>query len=102
MFHQGRFNAGIFTQAVWGNAKSTGFFYGISTARSATTGLPTYDPGGSLMNVSAGLLWSFDVAKDWIVVGNLEARRLQNDVAVSPLVKRKPNYDVTAGIAHRF
>lgn len=102
VFHQGRFNAGVFTQAIWGNAKSTGSFYGISPALSATTGLQTYDPGSGLVNVSGGVLWSFDVAKDWIVVGNLEARRLQSNVAGSPLVERKSNYYVTAGIAYRF
>ena len=34
--------------------------------------------------------------------GVLEARRLQGDVAKSPLVERRSNYYATAGIAYRF
>lgn len=102
VFQQGRFNAGVFSQAMWANAKSAGSFYGISQALSGTTRLSAYDPGSGVVNISAGLLWSFDVNKEWIVVGNLEARRLQGSFASSPLVERKSNYYATVGIAYRF
>lgn len=102
VFQQGRFSAGIFTQALWANAKSADSFYGITPALSGPTRLPAFNPGSGLVNVSGGLLWSFDVSKQWIVVGNLEARRLQGDVAGSPLVERRSNYYATAGIAYRF
>ncbi len=102
VFQQGRFGAGVFTQAMWANAKSANSFYGITPALSGPTRLPAFDPGSGWAYVSGGLLWSFDVSKQWIAVGNLEARRLQGDVAGSPLVERRSNYYATAGIAYRF
>ena len=102
MFQQGRFSAGIFTQALWANAKSANTFYGVTPALSGPTRLPAFDPGSGWAYASAGLLWSFDVSKQWIVVGNLEARRLQSNVASSPLAERRSNYYAAAGIAYRF
>ncbi len=102
VFQQGRFSAGIFTQALWANAKSANTFYGVTPALSGPTRLPAFDPGSGWAYASAGLLWSFDVSKQWIVVGNLEARRLQSNVASSPLAERRSNYYAAAGIAYRF
>jgi outer membrane scaffolding protein for murein synthesis (MipA/OmpV family) len=36
------------------------------------------------------------------VVGSVEARRLHDDAARSPLVERASNYYASAGIAYRF
>ena len=49
-----------------------------------------------------GLLWSVDLTRNWIVVGSMEARRLQGDAARSPLTERTSNYYVSAGIAYHF
>jgi outer membrane protein len=102
IFHSGRVSAGVFTQATWANAKSTGSFYGITPQQSVGTGLPAYGAGSGLLFASVGLLWSVDLTKSWIVVGNMEARRLQGDAAQSPLAERASNYYLTAGLAYRF
>ena len=102
VFRGGRVGAGIFTQATWANAKSSGSLYGITPQQSAITGLPTYTSGSGLLFASFGLLWSVDVSQTWIVVGSVESRRLQGDAARSPLVERKSNYYASAGLAYRF
>jgi len=102
VFQQGRFKAGVFTQAVWANAKSTDTYYGITPALAGPTGLPAFRPGSGWMHTSAGVLWSFDLSGKWLAVGNLEARRLSGDAADSPLVQRKSNYYATVGLAYRF
>jgi outer membrane scaffolding protein for murein synthesis (MipA/OmpV family) len=102
IFQSGRLGAGVFTQATWANAKSTGSFYGITPQQSAVTGLPAYGTGSGLLFVSAGLLWSFDLARNWVAVGNFEARHLQGDARRSPLVERSTNYSAAAGVAYRF
>jgi outer membrane scaffolding protein for murein synthesis (MipA/OmpV family) len=102
VFQEGRFGAGVFAQALWANAKSADTFYGITPALSGPVRLPLSNPGSGWMNTSVGLLWSFDMNKQWVVVGNLEARRLQGGVAGGPLVERKSNYYATAGLAYRF
>jgi outer membrane scaffolding protein for murein synthesis (MipA/OmpV family) len=102
VFQQGRFKAGVFTQAVWANAKSTDSFYGITPALSGPTRLPAFQPGSGWLNTSVGVLWSFDLSKKWLAVGNLEARRLNGDAADSPLVQRKSGYYAAAGLGYRF
>ena len=98
----GRVAAGLFTQATWANAKSTGTAYDITPPQSAASGLPTYRTAGGRLFASAGVLWSVDLAPDWIVVGSMESRRLQGDAARSPLVERRSNYYASSGIAYRF
>jgi MipA family protein len=102
VFQSGGFSAGIVGQATWANAKSTGSLYGITAQQAATTGLPAFEAGGGLLAGSLGLIWSFDLASQWVLVGNLEGRRLQGDAARSPLTERRSNYYATVGLAYRF
>ncbi len=102
VYRGGPLAAGVFTQATWANAKSTGAYYGIEPQQSATTGLPVFSAGSGWLFASFGVLWSFDLSRDWIVVGNLEARRLHGDAAHSPLAERVSNHSLSAGIAYRF
>lgn len=102
VFQGGRFSAGVFGQAVWADAKATRTFYGIAPQQSAATGLPGFQPGSGWLSTSAGFLWSVDVSPKWIVVGSLEHRRLRGDAARSPLVERRSNNYVSAGVAYRF
>jgi outer membrane scaffolding protein for murein synthesis (MipA/OmpV family) len=102
VFHGGPVSAGVFTQATWADAKSTRALYGIGPQQAAITGLPGFQPGGGLLYSSFGLLWSVDLNPKWVVVGNLERRRLSGDVAHSPLVERSSNGYVSAGIAYRY
>jgi len=74
----------------------------MTPALSVPAPLPAFNPCSGWVNTSVGLLWSFDVSKPWIAVGNLEARRLQGGVASSPLVERRSNYYATAGLAYWF
>jgi MipA family protein len=102
VYRGGPVAAGLFAQATWANAKSAGSFYGITSQQSAATGLPAFGAGSGWLYGSAGLLWSIDLSRDWILVGSVEARRLQGDAAHSPLAERSSNYFVSAGIAYRF
>jgi outer membrane protein len=102
IYRSGRVAAGIFTQATWASAKSAGSFYGITPLQATATGLPTFSAGSGWLFSSAGLLWSVDLTPNWIVVGSLEARRLQGDAARSPLAERASNYYMSAGIAYHF
>ena len=102
VYRSGRVAAGIFTQVTWANAKSAGSFYGITPPQSAATGLPAFGAGSGWLFGSVGLLWSVDLTPDWIVVGSMEARRLQGDAARSPLAERASNYYLSAGIAYHF
>jgi outer membrane protein len=102
VFQSGRFAAGVFTQAIWGNAKSAAAYYGITPQQSVASGLAAFQPGSGWLNTSVGLLWSVDLAPKWVVVGSVEGRRVSNDLADSPLVQRRWNNYISAGVAYRF
>jgi outer membrane protein len=102
VLHAGRVSAGVFTQAIWGSAKSTAAYYGITPQQSAASGLPAFQPGSGWLNTSLGVLWSVDLTPKWVAVGSLERRRLAGDAADSPLVQRQSNNYISAGVAYRF
>jgi len=102
VYQSGRFAAGVFTQGTWANTKSTGSFYNITQQQSVTTGLQAFSAESGWLFASFGVLWSVDLNKNWVVVGNLESRRLLGDAARSPLAVRDSNYYTSAGLAYRF
>jgi MipA family protein len=102
VFQSGRVGLGLFAQTTWANAKSTNSFYGVTPAESAATRLPAYAAGSDLLFGSVGLLYSVDLAQNWVLVGNFEARHLQGDARRSPFVERSTNYYATAGVAYKF
>jgi len=95
-------SAALFVQATWASAKSNQSFYGVSNDVMASSGLPAYSPGGGLLFATGGLLYGIDLSKSWLIVGNLEARRLQGAAARSPLVEQPTSRYVSASLAYRW
>jgi len=100
VYRGGAITAGVFIQGTWADSKSNQSFYGITPAQS--TGLPVYTAGSGPLFATGGLLWGIDLSREWIVVGNLEARRLHGDAARSPLAERASNHYASASAAYRF
>jgi outer membrane scaffolding protein for murein synthesis (MipA/OmpV family) len=80
--------AGAFAQATWASGKNFQAYYGVR------------DSG--LLSPSLGLLASYDLAARWVLVGSVEARRVSDDAARSPIVERRSGYYASAGLAYRF
>jgi outer membrane protein len=95
-------SAALFFQGTWASAKSNQSFYGVSNDVAASTGLPAYSPGGGLLFTTGGLLYGIDLSKSWLIVGNLEARRLQGAAARSPLVEQPTSRYASASLAYRW
>jgi outer membrane scaffolding protein for murein synthesis (MipA/OmpV family) len=102
VYRSGRVAAGVYTQATWANAKSAESFYGITSLQSSVTGLSALRVGSGWLFSSVGLLGSIDLSRNWMLVGSMEARRLQGDAARSPFAQRMSNYYVNTGIAYHF
>jgi len=100
VFGGGAITAAVFIQGTRADSKSNQSFYGIAPAQS--TGLSPYTAGSGPLYTSGGLLWGVDLSREWIVVGNLEARRLHGDAARSPLAERTSNHYASASLAYRF
>ena len=102
VYGRGALSAALFFQGTWASAKSNRSFYGVAPDVSASTGLPAYAPGGGLLYTTGGLLYGIDLGKTWMIVGNLEARRLQGAAARSPLVEQPSSRYASASLAYRF
>jgi len=98
----GRFNAAAFIQATWADSRSIQAYYGVTPQQSAATGLQAYVPSSGLLHTTAGLLWSYDLDRAWMLVGGVEARQLRGDARRSPLVEDATNEYVSVGVAYRF
>ena len=94
--------AAVYAQGTWANAKSAQFFYGITPEQSAATGLPAFDAGSGPLSTSLGLLWSYDVSRDWMLLGSLNGKYLHGSAARSPLAERTSNSYANVGVAYRF
>ena len=88
VFGGGAITAAVFIQETWADSKSNQSFYDMT--------------GSGPLYTSGGLLWGADLSREWIVVGNLEARRLHGDAARSPLAERTSNHYASASLAYRF
>jgi outer membrane scaffolding protein for murein synthesis (MipA/OmpV family) len=80
--------AGLFAQATWASEKSFEAYYGVRES--------------GLLFTSVGALASYDLTHRWTLVGSLEARRLSDEAAKSPIVERRTASYASAGIAYRF
>ncbi len=100
VFGGGAITAAVFIQETWADSKSNQSFYGIAPAQSIS--LPAYSAGSGPLFATGGLLWGIDLGREWIVVGNLEARRLHGDASRSPLAERTSNHYASASLAYKF
>jgi outer membrane scaffolding protein for murein synthesis (MipA/OmpV family) len=80
--------AGVFAQATWGSENAVQSMYG--------------PPNSGLLFTSAGLLGSFELSRQWLLVGSVERRRLYDEVASSALAEHRSNSHASAGLAYRF
>jgi len=74
----------------------------ITAAQSASTGLPAYDLGGGLQKTSAGLLWAYDLNREWLLIGSASALLMRGAAAGSPLVQDRSNAYASVSAAYRF
>ncbi|HUL91255.1 MAG TPA: MipA/OmpV family protein [Burkholderiales bacterium] len=102
VFGMGGVSAALFFQGTWANARSNQSYYGVTSDVAAGTGLPAYAPGSGLLFTTGGLLYAIDLGKTWMIIGNLEARRLQGAAARSPLVEQPTSRYASASLAYRF
>ncbi len=97
-----QFSAGIFAQTSWADDQAAQYYYGISAQQAASSGLPAFNvQGGQLFN-AAGLLWSFEVNKEWMLLGSLETRQVSGDVLNSPLIQSSTSRYTSLALAYQY
>lgn len=95
-------NAGIFAQTTWADQTSANYYYGITPQQAASSSLPAYDgQSGTLFN-AYGLLWSYDINPQWMLLGSVETRHVQSAVSNSPLLQQSGSSYISLGLAYQL
>lgn len=86
----------------FGNSDFQRTWFGISPMQSTTSGLPVYTPGAGVnrIGVHAGLTYRASTHILWRIFGRISD--LRGDAAQSPIVERRTQVVVGAGIAYHF
>ena len=87
-----RWQAAVYGQATWGDARSVRTFYGA----------PGFDPGGGLLSGGLGFFLLYDLSSRWVVMGSVERHRLYGDAVTSPFTERRSNTYGFVGPAYKF
>jgi outer membrane scaffolding protein for murein synthesis (MipA/OmpV family) len=82
------FIAGVFAQATWGNEKYFESYYGVRES--------------GLVFTSLGAWGGYDLTERWLLVGNLEGRRLSDEAMRGPVATRRTGTYAYVGAAYRF
>ena len=82
--------------------------FGISAAGSAASGLARYTPGGGFASIGTSLLATHALSEErsgWVLFGVVSYKRLQGDIAASPIVRDTGSADQffgSLGIGYTF
>jgi outer membrane scaffolding protein for murein synthesis (MipA/OmpV family) len=82
------FTAGVYVQATWGSEKYFESYYAVRES--------------GLVFTSLGLWGGYDLTERWLLVANLEGRRLSDDAMRSPFAERRTGTYAYTGFAYRF
>lgn len=102
VFSGGGFDAGVFVQTTWADARASRYYYGISPSLAASSGLAAFDPQAGPLYNAAGLLWSYGLSPQWMLLGSFETRQLRGDALASPLVQASTGRYASVGLAYQF
>ena len=86
----------------FGNADHQRTWFGVTSAQSASSGLPAFTPGAGIVDagVHAGLNYRY--SQHVLLRAFADVKRLTGDAANSPVVERSTQEVVGVGIAYRF
>ena len=84
------------------------YYFGISAAGAAASGLSAHDPDGGLASIGGSVLAAYSLSGErtgWALFGIASYKRLQGDIAASPIVRDtgSPNqFFGSLGLAYTF
>lgn len=102
LYSGGGFNAGIFLQGTWADGRASQYYYGITPQLAAGSGLAAFDAQGGPLFHAQGLLGSYDLGPQWLLLASLEWRQLRGTALDSPLVQQSGSRYASLGLAYRF
>jgi len=97
---------GIAASATYAGGKYNRYYFGVTPAGTAASGLATYSPGSGWKNYSLSALGNYALTGDLLggfsVVGGVSYSRLLDDVGRSPIVRDRDQWYGAIGLAYTF
>jgi len=101
----GAFGYGFDFRMTYADDEHMETYFSVDANNSARSGLPTYVASGGLKSMTLGFTGSYDLSRDWTVIGRLGFTRLAGDASDSPIVRLRGESNSTAvgvAIGYRF
>lgn len=101
----GAFQYGIDVRATYANDKYMDTYFSVDADNSVRSGLPTYVASAGLKSTSIGFTGTYDLSRQWALIGRFGVSRLAGDASDSPIVRLRGDTNSTSvglAIGYRF
>ena len=101
----GAFQYGIDLRATSANDKYMDTYFSVDIDNSVRSGLPVYKASAGLKSTTIGFTGSYDLSRQWTLIGRLGLSRLAGDASDSPIVRLRGDTNSTAfglALGYRF
>jgi len=101
----GAFHFGADASVSFANDKYMETYFSVDADNALRSGLPQYSASGGAKSVSLGLTATYDLTREWVLLGRVGFSRLLGDARDSPIVRLRGDENaVLAGVAvgYRF
>jgi MipA family protein len=87
---------------VWADKKYEQAYFGVTSTQSAASGFKLYTPKGGVKSAGINLSADYKISPDWNANVTASFNQLQGDAGKSPLVQRKGQSTLIAGVSYSF
>lgn len=101
----GAFQGGVDLRMTFANDKHMATYFSVDADNSTRSGLPTYTASSGLKSTAVGFTGTYDLSRQWTLIGRLSLSRLAGDAKESPVVRLRGDANATSvGLAagYRF
>jgi outer membrane protein len=101
----GAFQYGVDLRATYANDKHMDTYFSVDADNSARSGLPRYAASAGLKSTALGLNVTYDINRQWALIGRLAFSRLAGDAKDSPIVQLRGDSNATSvglALGYRF
>ncbi len=86
----------------WADSKYTQTYFGVTAAQAAQSGFKQFNAKGGIKSFALSLGANYQFDKHWAANAGVTFSQLQGDAAKSPLVERKGQTSLQAGVGYTF
>jgi MipA family protein len=87
---------------VWADKKYNQTYFGVTSVQSANSGFKAYNAGAGVKSVGLAVGAEYKFTPNWSANAALALNQLQGDAAKSPLVQKKAQTTLAAGVNYKF